>query len=84
LARGCLGPQEKKFFASFFQKRSACFLALLFVIDRGAVCKSWMPAFAGMTLGGSVGHSWVADGARLRRGYPPYLGGVALDGMVAV
>jgi hypothetical protein len=41
VARFCKRPQEQKFFASFFQKRSACFL--------GFARKSWMPAFAGMT-----------------------------------
>jgi len=33
-------PQDRKFFGSFFQKRTAC---LAYPI------KAWMPAFAGMT-----------------------------------
>jgi hypothetical protein len=43
--RGARARSKQKFFASFFQKRSAC---LVF----GAAGEAWMPAFAGMTWRG--------------------------------
>jgi hypothetical protein len=53
-------PREQKFFGSFFQKRTfflefesdgRFFGALAHGQDAFMVCKSWMPAFAGMTGG---------------------------------
>ncbi len=47
---GWAGARSKwKFFASFFQKRSAFFFCLLHSVAAGLAGKSRMPAFAGMT-----------------------------------